>query len=75
MDKHNIDCITGGPWYNTSICKKLHGKVFEEFMRNSITDRYNLICSIDAHEKHQSWSIDGGSRGGGNALPSNSTKE
>ena len=49
MDKHNIDCITGGPWYNTSICKKLHGKVFEEFMRNSITDRYNLICYIDAH--------------------------
>ena len=24
----NSDLMTGGPWYNTSICKKLHGKVF-----------------------------------------------
>ena len=24
MDKHNSDWMTGGPWYNTSICKKLH---------------------------------------------------
>ena len=51
MDKHNPDWITGGPWYNTYICKKLHGKVFEEFIRNSRTERYNLMCSIDAHEK------------------------
>ena len=29
MDKHNQDWITGGPWYNTYICKKLHGTVFE----------------------------------------------
>ena len=21
MDKHNLDCMTGGPWYNTYICK------------------------------------------------------
>ena len=29
MDKHNSYCITGGPWYSTFICKKMHGKVFE----------------------------------------------
>ena len=41
-------------WYNTYICKKLHGKVFEEFIINARTDRYNIICFIDAHEKeHQ----------------------
>ena len=35
--------IISGPWYNTYIRKKLHGTVFEEFIRNAITDRYNLI--------------------------------
>ena len=50
-DKHNPDCITGGCWYNTFICKKVHGKVFEEFIRNTRTDRYNLMFSIGAHEK------------------------
>ena len=29
MDKHDSDCITGFPWYNIFICKKLHGTVFE----------------------------------------------
>ena len=52
MYKHNSDCITGGTWYNTSICKKLHGKLFEEFIRNVRTERYNLMCSIDANEKN-----------------------
>ena len=51
MDKHNLDWIAGGTWYNTFICKKLHGKVFEEFIRNVRTYRYNVMCSIDAHEK------------------------
>ena len=46
--------MTGSPWYNTYICKKLHGKLFEGFIINAITNRYNLMCSIDAHEKeHQ----------------------
>ena len=43
--------MIGGPWYNTSICKKLHRTVFENFIRNEITGRYNIMCSIDAHEK------------------------
>ena len=51
MEKHNSECMTGGPWYNNSICKKLHGNVFDGFIRNWITDRFNIICSIDAHEK------------------------
>ena len=51
MDKHNSEWVTGGPWYNTSICKKLHGKVFEGFIRNTRTDIYNIMCSIDAHRK------------------------
>ena len=51
MDKHNSEWMAGGPWYNTSICKKLHGKVFKGFIRNARTERYNIMCSIDTHEK------------------------
>ena len=29
IDKHNTYWLTNGPWYNTSICTKLHGTVFE----------------------------------------------
>ena len=49
MDKHDSECMTGGPWYNTYICNKLHGEMFERFIRNARTDRYNIICSIDAN--------------------------
>ena len=50
MDIQNSDWLTGVTWYNTSICKKLHGKLFEGFIRNARTDRYNIMCSIDAYE-------------------------
>ena len=54
MDKKNSEWTTGGPWYNTYICKKLHGRVFEGFIRKAETDRYNIMRSIDSHEKeHQ----------------------
>ena len=39
MDKHNSYWMKGGPWYNTSICKKLYGNVFDGFIRNARTDR------------------------------------
>ena len=51
MVKHNSELMTDGPCYKIYICKKLHGKVFEGFIRNARTDRYNIMCSIDAHEK------------------------
>ena len=51
MDKQNSEWMAGGPWYNTSICKELHGKLFEGFIRNARTDRCYIMCSIDAHEK------------------------
>ena len=51
IEKHNPEWMTGGTWYNTSIYKELHGKVFEGFIRNAKTDRYNIMCSIDAYEK------------------------
>ena len=45
----NSDWLTGGPWHNTSICKKLYGKLFERFIINARTDRYNIMCYIDAY--------------------------
>ena len=32
FDKNNPDWITYGPWYNTFICTKLHGTVFEKIL-------------------------------------------
>ena len=43
--------MTGGPWYNTHICKKLYGKVFEGFIINARNYRYNIMCSFGANEK------------------------
>ena len=67
--------MTGGPWYNTYICKKSHGKVFEGFIINARTDRYNIMCYIGAHEKEHLSSYDDGSSGQGCPIPSNSTIE
>ena len=54
MYEQNSDWMTGGPWYNTYICGKLHGKLFEGFIINARTDRYYIMCSIDAYEQdHQ----------------------
>ena len=76
MEIQNSDWMTGGPWYKTSICKKLHGNVFEGFIINAITDRYNIMCSIYEYEiDHQSSSCGNGRSGGGCPLPINSTKE
>ena len=50
MDIVNSYWLTGGPWYNTYICKKLHRKTFEGFIINARDYRYNIMCSIYAYE-------------------------
>ena len=62
--------MTYGTWYITCICKKLHGKVFEGFIINLRTERYNIMCSIDSHEKDHPSSCDDGISSGGCPLPS-----
>ena len=47
------DWLNKGPWYNTSIYSKLHGSTFEDFIIQSRTDRYNIMCSLVAHDKMQ----------------------
>ena len=36
--------LNKGPWYNTAICSRLHGSLFEDFITHSRTDRYNILC-------------------------------
>ena len=49
-ETNNQDWLNNGPWYNTSICSKLHGSRFEDFITQARTDRYNLMCSLVAHD-------------------------
>ena len=42
-----------GPWYNRFICSRLHGSLFEGFITHARTNRYNLMCSLVAHENKQ----------------------
>ena len=39
-----------GPWYYTSICSRLHGILFEDFITHARTNKYNLLCYLVAHE-------------------------
>ena len=57
--KYNIDgnnkqyWLNKDPWYNTDICLKLHGSIFEDFITHARTDIYNFMCSLVAHDKIQ----------------------
>ena len=61
------------PWYNTAICSKLHGKLFEDFIRHARTDRYHLMCFIIAHDKKQPSYKDEESSVGYSPTPKNAT--
>ena len=65
--KINTYWIIDGPWYNIYICTKLQRTVFEIYIINARTDRYNRICFIDAHEKQQPLYVDYSISGSGNA--------
>ena len=47
-ETNHQDWLNKGPWYNTSICSKLHGIMFENFITQARTDRYNIMCSLVA---------------------------
>ena len=54
MNKTNHqDWLNKVPWYDTSICLKLHGSRFDDFITQARTDRYNLMCSLVAHDRLQ----------------------
>ena len=43
------------------------------FLRNDITYRYNLICSINTHDRQQPTYVDDESSSGGIVIPNNAT--
>ena len=55
--KHEIDESNHQYWlnkrtcYNTVICSRLHGSIFEYFITHARTHRYNLMCSLITHNK------------------------
>ena len=63
VDSHGTR--TGGPYLY-----EITWKIFEGFIISARTDRYNIMCSIDAYEiEHPSSSCDDGSSGGVCPLP------
>ena len=54
MDESNHQYwLNEGPWYNTVICSRMHGSLFEDFITNARNDRYNILCYLFAHDKKQ----------------------
>ena len=45
------DWLNKGPWYNIEIYSRLHGSLLEDFITHARANRYNLMCSLVAHEK------------------------
>ena len=50
-ESNHPDWLNKCPLYNTSIYSRLQGSMFEYFMTHAITNRYNLLCSLVAHDK------------------------
>ena len=47
--------------------------MFEDFIRNAIPERYNLIRFITAHDKQQPTHVNNANSGGGISIPNNTT--
>ena len=52
-NSNNFDWFNTVPWYKKNICSKLHGIKFEDFITQARTDRYNIMCSLVAHDRFQ----------------------
>ena len=51
-ESNHQDWLNKVPWYNRAICSRLHGSLIEYFITYSRTDRYNIMCSLVAHDKN-----------------------
>ena len=74
MDENNHqDWLNKGPWYNTCICLKLRGNIYDDFITQARTDRYNRICYLVAHDKIQPDYEDDESYLGDRSIPKDAT--
>ena len=62
-----------GPWHNKNICSKLYGTTFEDFIKQARTDRYNIMCSLVAHDSMQEYKQDNESSLGDREIPKDAT--
>ena len=58
---------------NKNICSKLNGIKFEYFITQARTDRYNIMCSLVAHDRLQDDSKENESIVGDRAIPNDAT--
>ena len=74
MDENNHqEWLNKGTWYNTAICLRLHGSLFEDFITHARYERYNLMCSLFAHEKLQPYYEDDEISIGDRSIPKTAT--
>ena len=69
----NLEQFDTGPWYNKNICYKLHGITFQDFITQARTDRYNIMCSLVAHDRLQTDYKDNESSIGDREIPNDAT--
>ena len=67
--------LNKGTWYNTDICLRFHGSLFEDFIIHARTGIYNLMCYLVAHDKIQSACEDDESSTVDRLIPKNATTE
>ena len=69
-----IECCTGGPWFNKTIHRHLHGPIFDELFFTAHQDRYGWMCGVHAYNRKNDKSTDVTDFGGGRPQPEYSTK-
>ena len=69
----NLNWFDTGPWHKKKICSKLYGTSFEGFITQAITDRYNIMCSLVAHDRLQENKPDDESSIGDRVIPNDAT--
>ena len=72
-ENNHHDWLNKGLWFNTSICSKLHGSRFEDFITKARTDRYNRMYYLVARDKLQLDYKDDESSIGDRSIPDNAT--
>ena len=75
MDLEDTKQMGKGSWYNTTICAKLNGKIFEDYLKTGQKERYTLIFSVDAYYKEHVPIPSYASSGSGIPIPSKSYKK
>ena len=69
----NLGWFDTGPWHNKNMCSKQYGTICEGFIKQARTDRYNIMCSLVAHDRLQDNEQDYESSLGDRVIPKDAT--